>query len=343
MNSEKNRSIVKERGYVDERGYICFSRSNQIDTFLYYHEIKKQFNLPKYMILSLKENTLHIFSAKTSGAILDYFGAIDIRRLEFASKSTTINGYYQYEFIFHAENGLKIPFYINPLGSSDEEWYGEQIVLAIQKAEKDYSVIIAQGEENETTETHPGQLMLSKKLWKKNQELSHMTSKEQKISNKYLKRASEYLYLGDIQPGMVVCLDPVLVAVYSDEMDAVVVLKFPQEFKTNYELAMYQKLISVNMYFPYHVTGMSKDIFPGEKYLGRWSDFYPIIADFITEDYTLLNEHRMHINDSIWNKVQTLGLDYIEKHSDLVRDGLFYMKKDSQNHYLDQILGRFKF
>ncbi len=341
MNSDKNRKIVKEGGYVDERGYICFSVANQTAAFLYYHTTKRQFNLPKCMILSLKENTLHIFSAKMSGAIAEYFGSIDIRRLEYISKS--IDSFNHYQFVFHAENGLQIPFYINPTGSSDEEWYGEQIVLAIQKSEKDYSVIVTQEEENETAETKPGQFMLSKKLWKKNQELCHMTSKEQKLSNKYLKRASEYLYLGDTQPAMVVCLNPVLVAVYSDEMDAVVVLKFPQEFKTNYELVMFQKLISVNMYLPFNVTGMSKDIFPGEKYLGRWSDVYPIIADFISEDVTLSNEHRMHINDSLWDKVQTLGLDYIEKHPDLVRDGLFYMKKDSQNHYLDQILGRFKF
>lgn len=342
---DKVRKMVTERGLVDEKGYICYSLANQMKTVaLFFYKSNDQLNLPKFMILSLKENTLYICSAKISGAIGEYFGSIDIRRLEYISKSFCCGD--QYDFIFHTENGLQIPFSINPTGSSEDAWYGEQIVLAIQSSEKDYSVIVteeekAQIEEDGTDGTHPGQFNLSKNLWKKNQELCHMTPKEQKKSDKYLKRASAFLYHGDSQPAMVLSLEPVLVAVYSDEMDAVVVLQFPQEFKTNYELFMYQKLIGVNIYLPYNVTGMSKDIFPGEKYLGRWSDFYPIIAEFISDDYMISNYHRKHIDDALWDKVKALGLEYIEKHSDLFRDGLFYMKKDKKNNYLDQVLRRF--
>ena len=62
----------------------------------------------------------------------------------------------------------------------------------------------------------------------------------------YVTRALCY---GDTQPAVVVSTQPLLIAAYSDEMDAVVMLKFPAEFVEKYSLSVGDRLTTSNVYF----------------------------------------------------------------------------------------------
>ena len=57
------------------------------------------------------------------------------------------------------------------------------------------------------------------------------------------------LFYGDTQPAVVVSTNPLLIAAYSDEMDAVVMLRFPNEFAEQYNLSVGTRLTTSNVYF----------------------------------------------------------------------------------------------
>ena len=75
------------------------------------------------------------------------------------------------------------------------------------------------------------------------------------------------LFYGDTQPAIVVSVNPLLIAAYSDEMDAVVMLRFPMEFVEKYNLSVGSRLTTSNVYF----TGnqFASDIFVGKNYCQR--------------------------------------------------------------------------
>ena len=120
-------------------------------------------------------------------------------------------------------------------------------------------------------------------------------------------KLEEYIKFGDTQPAIVVSISPLIVAAYSDEMDAVVALKFPKQFVREYNLELFSKLISVNVY-SYGFT-ISEDIEIGPGYYRRYVNFTPTIVDFLSE-IQKIDCHKINIPEKTWDYVKYLALKY---------------------------------
>ncbi|MDE6656857.1 MAG: hypothetical protein K2J85_07685 [Anaeroplasmataceae bacterium] len=172
----------------------------------------------------------------------------------------------------------------------------------------------------------PGGFILShKKLFDIFHSIEDMNPQEIEYARKHLNTLQEHIYMGDTQPAVVVCLDPFLIAAYSDEMDAVVLLNFPQKLAEIYSLSIGDSLLSVNLY--YHRGKLAYDIHPGFKYSGVWDDFIPVITEFITDDQPRTLEHKEAMEKEIWADVKEKGESYRNKYPYTYRDGFWYLKR----------------
>ena len=125
-------------------------------------------------------------------------------------------------------------------------------------------------------------------------------------------------------------VDPLIVSAYSDEMDAVIFLRFPNELAQIYGLSAGDRLVTACNY----ETGgsVAADIFPGAGCSGLYSDMIPIVQLFLAGKKQVLfaggdNEIRARtsiFDDSVWARVNELTEEYAKK--DICRDGFFYMK-----------------
>ena len=138
----------------------------------------------------------------------------------------------------------------------------------------------------------------------------------------YVTRA---LYYGDTQPAVVMSVDPLLIAAYSDEMDAVVMLRFPAEFVSTYNLYPGCRLTTSNVYFTH--PQFAKDIFYGEHFYHRYVDFMPIVQLFLGKKDEMIRQKAELFDEETWQMVRDKGYEYMQLHPDLCRDGFFYFKK----------------
>lgn len=170
--------------------------------------------------------------------------------------------------------------------------------------------------------TNPGRLLIDNKKWKEIAKAYHLNlSKRIKMALNSAE-VQRRLFYCDTQPAVVMCLAPLLVAAYSTDMDAVVLLSFPAELAKKNGLKLHDRLITVNGYGD---TGdISDDIFPGKHYQA-WTNFAPIIGDLISTDYEQLAKHKANIPEWLWQYVYKLGEDYLWKHGDLARWGFWFV------------------
>lgn len=172
----------------------------------------------------------------------------------------------------------------------------------------------------------PGKLSISKqKLKQLRPELYGIRGwlLEHKQKRKYgysqMEEIREHIFYGDSQPAVVLLINPLIIAAYSDEFDCIVPLYFPKLYAEKYNLKEKTKLITINTYMS--GTEIQKDIILGENNLGRWSGFSPIIAEFISDDIDLIAEKKKKINEELWEYVYKLGLEFRKKYPKECRDG----------------------
>lgn len=144
-------------------------------------------------------------------------------------------------------------------------------------------------------------------------------------SDMRIQGAAQLLMFGDTQPAMVCSTEPLLVAAYSDEMDAVVMLKFPSEFVSMYDLRIGTRLVTSNYYAPKDEP-FAKDIFVGKDCSNNWNDFYPIVQLFIAKNDEKIKKRTELFDEELWAKVERLAAEYLNEHPDTVRDGFFYLR-----------------
>ena len=125
---------------------------------------------------------------------------------------------------------------------------------------------------------------------------------------------------GDIQPAVVVSLEPLLVSCYSDELDAVVLLYLPNELIQKLGLKMYSRLLTVNSYG----TRPNKDVTRGPKALGNYASIATVIADLYTDDVQRLMTKKAEFSEEWWNRTIQLGRQYMEDRPGMARNGIGY-------------------
>lgn len=150
---------------------------------------------------------------------------------------------------------------------------------------------------------------------------------ERFFADMQIENVANVLLHGSTQPAVVVSTDPLLIAAYADEMDAVMMLRFPEEcaFVETYQLSVGSRLTTSCLYE--RVAAVDKDLFPGSGWSRRFTGFVPVVQLFIGKKDEKIQEKADLFSEDEWQKVATLAAAYRSAHPDLARDGFFYFKK----------------
>jgi hypothetical protein len=130
---------------------------------------------------------------------------------------------------------------------------------------------------------------------------------------------AEHLSFGDSRAAVVVQETPLVVAAYTDELDCVALLSFPDWLKQDYELRSGSRLLTINTYG--RGKGVSPDLVPGPASLGRWTAFYPIIAEFVSDDLDLIDRRKQSIGSEEWERTWSFGQARLRDPAPRIRDG----------------------
>jgi hypothetical protein len=176
--------------------------------------------------------------------------------------------------------------------------------------------------DNNSFAENPGNVILSeKKLKVLRPDLFGRRKKKSNFNiepSKEIDYIREHLSCGDSQPAIVISLNPLLIAAYSDDIDCVAVLNFPSYFAKDYSLQIRSKLITVNTYMrnpPYQ-----KDLIPGPN-ARAWFGFYPLIANFLSDSTKNIQNHINRIPEDHWNYIFRLGNEYMKRFPNIYRSG----------------------
>jgi len=139
----------------------------------------------------------------------------------------------------------------------------------------------------------------------------------------YEKRhIKEHLLYGATEPAIVMSKKPFVVAAYTEDIDCVALLKFPDEYAEMYNLDIKSRLISINTYGAEQT--FQDDILPGQNCDNTWTSFSQYIVDFLTDDIDVLISHKEQMDNDLWEYVYNLVLEYQVRHPNTWRDGRPY-------------------
>lgn len=141
-------------------------------------------------------------------------------------------------------------------------------------------------------------------------------------------RLAEHLQVGDSRAACVVSLEPLLIAAYTDELDCIAMLNFPTWLVTEHALRLQSRLLTVNSYFfeSQHATYQpesprASDLIPGSNDTKNYANFFPVIADFLSDDRQRIANRKSEILDDEWCRCIFLGFDYRERFPKRWRNG----------------------
>jgi hypothetical protein len=126
---------------------------------------------------------------------------------------------------------------------------------------------------------------------------------------KVIEQLKQHLYDSDTRAAVVVGLNPLRIAAYTDELDCVALLRFDNPLGARlvlkYELGLESRLVTSNAYgLALHC---SHDLWEGPRSFGRWARFWPIIAEFVSDDMQRIKARREEIDEGEWTRTRALG------------------------------------
>ncbi len=130
---------------------------------------------------------------------------------------------------------------------------------------------------------------------------------------------TEHLAHGDARAAVVVSISPVLVAAYSDDLDCVAMLRFPAAFGVRHDLHVGKPLVTINTYYSQFVK--HADLSFGANQVGEWSGFFPVIAEFLSDDDERIKYLKQDIDDAEWQRCRELGESYLVQRPGVARLG----------------------
>ena len=131
---------------------------------------------------------------------------------------------------------------------------------------------------------------------------------------------AENLHRGDYDAAVVVAKDPLQIAAFARELDCVVMLRFSGQFASKYDLQIGARLLAVNIYLEWNFF-LPEDLHPGPNQTGKYRNFAPLIADFLTDDVEIIHHTKAGISDAEWSRVEALGKEYLKQNEGKARDG----------------------
>jgi hypothetical protein len=125
-------------------------------------------------------------------------------------------------------------------------------------------------------------------------------------------RIDEHLSLGDSRAAIVVSLKPLLIAAFSDDLDTVALLKFPEELARKYSLTLDSRLLTVNTYGKSQDRGtggllVAADLVAGPRHTNQWSNVQPYIAEFLSDDMERIEARKARIDEEEWGDARRLA------------------------------------
>ena len=134
---------------------------------------------------------------------------------------------------------------------------------------------------------------------------------------------SEHLRYGDVGPALVMQTDPVRVAAYASELDAVVMLSFEPELATSLALEVGQRLLCVCTYepMPQDKKHYASDIIPGPNASGHFRNAAPLIADLMSDGVAQLELFKNALDPQLWAHVASLAKQHLEMFGGQARSG----------------------
>jgi hypothetical protein len=133
------------------------------------------------------------------------------------------------------------------------------------------------------------------------------------------KMIAEHMRFGDTRAAVVTSVSPLIVAAYTDEMDCVVLLHFPDWLVGQDKLKVGTRLLTVNTYG--RTPTLQPDLINGPKSHGRWTMLYPIIAEFVSDDVAAINDRKRRIAHAEWERTTLLAKARLRETAPLMRDG----------------------
>jgi hypothetical protein len=127
----------------------------------------------------------------------------------------------------------------------------------------------------------------------------------------------EHMRAGDSRAAVVISTDPLLVAAYTDELDCVAMLQFPKALAKMHKLKVGSRLLTVNVY----PRAPAADLEPGPKDIGRYGNFFPIIAEFVTDRPERCEMRKLAISEDEWLRCESMGDAYHKNHPTWIRNG----------------------
>lgn len=134
---------------------------------------------------------------------------------------------------------------------------------------------------------------------------------------------------GDIQPALVMSTSPLLVACYTDDMDAIAMLCFPEELGRKMGWTVGRQLIVVAAYNNPFMKA-NKDLDCGPSNSGNFKAYAPIVADLYTDNTERLERKKREIPAEKWAYVEALARQYLSNHPGMARNGLGYPYADAE-------------
>lgn len=131
---------------------------------------------------------------------------------------------------------------------------------------------------------------------------------------------ADQLVYGDSRAALVVSLEPLLIAAYTDELDCIALLRFPSELVGAHSLQVGQRLLTVNRYWG-PSKPVARDLEHGPASLHQYRNFQPLIAHFLSEDSLALDRRTAEIEEAEWQRTDELAQRYLARFGSVARDG----------------------
>lgn len=171
---------------------------------------------------------------------------------------------------------------------------------------------------------NPGKFKMDKKLVKQLRPEVYSFKQTMTDLGDLAPMLKDVMKQGDTQPAVVVSVEPLLIACYAADMDAVALLCLPAEYGMLRSYQVGTRLLTVNSYDldRQNKTRRSEDIFEGEHSSGRFRMYGPLIADLYTKNTKRLEAIKAQIPEEVWNYVTELGEEYMRRNPGMARNGL---------------------
>ncbi|MGH9940092.1 MAG: hypothetical protein ACREAM_27955 [Blastocatellia bacterium] len=163
--------------------------------------------------------------------------------------------------------------------------------------------------------------LYSSRGWRKFlRENGYRLSSPDEAADHWKDYVAENLRSGDCEAAVVISDSPLLIAAYAGELDCVALLGFPGGFATKYDLKTGSRLLAVNFYLEWNFF-LPEDLTPGPRQTGKYRNFAPLIAEFLTDDAEIIEHEKAEITQSEWRRAETLGEEYLKQNGEKARDG----------------------